>query len=134
MGLSAKGIFRPAPGLSTLIERVIAPAVRSAGDESAQLLQATSQGYAPVDTGALRDSITTTFVQDGAILTWRVGPSIFYSIFLEYGTGQKGDPDSPFGHVMSWPGQRPQPYQRPAYDELKDQIVVIFRETLAAAL
>ena len=42
-----------------------------------------------MDTGALRDSITITFLQEGA--SWRVGPSIFYSLYVEYGTGE-GDP------------------------------------------
>ncbi len=67
-------------------------------------------------------------------MTWRIGPSIFYSLYVEYGTGQKGDPDSPFGHVLSWPGMYPHPYQRPAYDELKDEIVVIFRTHISGAL
>jgi HK97 gp10 family phage protein len=51
---------------------------------------------APVDTGNLRSSISSTV----SGLTAEIGPTANYGAFVEYGTARSG----------------PQPYLRPAYD------------------
>lgn len=87
-----------------------------------------------MDTGALRDSIGVTIDQSGDVVTGSVGPTMDYAEYVEYGTGQKGDPDAPYGHVASWPGQHPQPYMRPSLDESRQPVLDLFRENIQIAL
>lgn len=47
-------------------------------------LEARAKGKAPVDTGALRNSIASTFENDG--FTGIIGPSVHYAIYQELGT------------------------------------------------
>lgn len=63
----------------------------------AQDTAATARELAPVDTGALRDSIEATHEGSGA---YDVGPSVSYAPFVEFGTSVMG----------------PQPFMGPAAD------------------
>lgn len=82
---------------------------RRVGYRASQLLRATAlriqadaQALAPVDTGFLRSSISTTITGNGnaGIMTAEVGPTAEYGIYQEYGTS-----------VMA-----PQPFMGPAFD------------------
>lgn len=117
--------------ISRFLDQTISPAVGKSVTAGLQLIQQTAQGYAPVDTGALRDSITID-VQQVALTSVQgiVGPHVFYAEYVEYGTGRKGDPSAPYAHVESWPGMKPQPYMRPAIDESRSSIEDIFRDNL----
>lgn len=59
-----------------------------------------AQAIAPVDTGALRNSVTTDTSRQGGTLRGEVGPTVNYGGFVENGTSR----------------QRAQPYLRPATD------------------
>lgn len=65
-------------------------------------IQADAQALAPVDTGTLRASISTTLTGDGrgGTMTAEIGPTVEYGIYQEYGTSTQ-------------PGQ---PYMAPAFD------------------
>lgn len=65
-------------------------------------IQADAQALAPVDTGALRNSISVDITGDGRSLsmTAEIGPTVEYGIFQEYGTSTQ-------------PGK---PYMGPAFD------------------
>lgn len=65
-------------------------------------IEADAKALAPVDTGALRSSISTTITGDGrgGSMTAEIGPTVEYGIYQEYGTSEQ-------------PGQ---PYMGPAYD------------------
>lgn len=62
---------------------------------AAYAIQADAQALAPVDTGALRSSITTTIEGDGRFGTMaaEIGPTVEYGIYQEFGTStQSGTP------------------------------------------
>ena len=73
---------------------------------TAYAIEADAKALAPVDTGALRESISTTLTGDGRHggMTAEIGPTVDYGIFQEYGTSTQ-------------PGQ---PYMGPAYDRNVD--------------
>lgn len=65
-------------------------------------IETDAKALAPVDTAALRSSISTSFTGDGrsTAMSAEVGPTVEYGIYQEYGTSTQ-------------PGQ---PYLGPAYD------------------
>jgi HK97 gp10 family phage protein len=132
MGLRATAIFRPRSGLGQFIQAVVTPAVRASVQAGLDTIQQAAQALCPVDTGALRDSITTNIEDLGTTIRGSVGPTMPYASYVEYGTGRLGSP-APYPHVMSWPGMKAQPYMRPAYDENKDAIIDLFRAQLGVA-
>ena len=63
-------------------------------------IQAGAQNRAPVDTGALRNSVTHEYRRGGGTLRGEVGPTVNYGGYVERGTSR----------------MRAQPYLRPATD------------------
>lgn len=58
-------------------------------------IQTDAQALAPVDTGTLRASISTTITGDGrnGTMSAEIGPTVEYAIYQEYGTStQSGTP------------------------------------------
>jgi HK97 gp10 family phage protein len=93
--------------------------------------------HCPVDTGQLRESIHTE-AKDAQTVT--VGTNCGHAVFVEYGTGPKGDPSVPHTTKESWRyqdaegnwhtshGQPPQPFMRTAFSENKDKVVDAVKE------
>ena len=91
----------------------------------------------PVDTGELRESIHTE-AKDAQTVT--VGTSCEHGVYVEYGTGPKGDPSVPHTTKGSWRykgkdgnwhtshGQPPQPFMRTAFSKNKDKVVDAVKE------
>lgn len=112
----------------------------------AQQIASTAQAYAPVRTGALRDSISVKHLSG---LTAVIGPNVPYGTYQEFGTGTRGEfggsvyiikPRSPGGVLVfnvngkrvvarevHHPGIRPHPYMRPAFE----RVVTPFGQSLA---
>ena len=69
---------------------------------AALAIEADAKALAPVDTGALRASISSSFTGDGrgGAMTAEVGPTVEYGVYLEYGTSVMGA----------------QPFMGPAFD------------------
>ena len=78
------------------------------------VVQGAAKGYSPVDTGALRDSITYEMVSDNE---GKVGPSIEYDIYVEMGTRKMAA----------------QPYLRPAADNNRAKIAKELGVTIGQA-
>ena len=131
MGLSARAQFTPRNGLGQFVEAVVTPAVVASVTAGCKLIQEAAQGYCPVDTGALRDSITVDVKETGTTVVGTVGPHTDYASYVEYGTGRKGTP-APYAHTDK-PGMVAQPYMRPALDENRDPILDLFKGQLAQA-
>lgn len=129
--ISARAIFQPRNDLGRFIEGSIAPAVQASVAAGLKLIEDAAKGYCPVDTGALRESITSEIDTSGSTVVGHVGPHMDYAEFVEFGTGQRGDPAVPHGDTL---GQFPQPYMRPALDENRDAIEEIFRGQIATAI
>lgn len=116
-----------------------------------EFLSTQAKNLAPVRTGTLRQTIQTAAdgdsTVDGDTVSNHIKSGANYSIFVEYGTGFRGDPAIPHTTKRVWfqpnpnyvPGkesggppfimrfpQRPQPFMRPALtdsvDEIKDII------------
>jgi HK97 gp10 family phage protein len=132
MSLQATARFT-ANNQSALLARV-ALATHDAVEASCSLIQGAAQAICPVDTGALRDSISVQVEDSGQGSRGVVSVGMFYADYVEYGTGRKGDPSAPYAHVEDWAGMVPQPFMRPALDENQAQIPDIFREQLGGAL
>lgn len=65
-------------------------------------IEADAKALAPVDTGALQGSISTSITGDGRTGTMEaeIGPTVEYAGYVEHGTSRMA----------------PQPYMRPAFD------------------
>lgn len=84
-------------------------------------VQGQAQVNAPVDTGALVNSITTS-IHD---LAFEVGPEVSYGGYVEEGTAGPYPIPNAFGWgiTVMHPGNSPQPYLAPAFDENLPRIV-----------
>jgi HK97 gp10 family phage protein len=133
MRLSGTATFTPRVSAGSFVQSVIAPAVENGLQQIGALFVEVAQGYCPVATGALRDSIAFAIVTGAGSAVVIIGAGMYYASYVEYGTGRRGGP-APYAHVMSWPGQHPQPYMRPALDETQGQYVGIIAGALNDAL
>lgn len=73
--------------------------------KTAHDIEADAKAIVPVDTGFLKNSISTDVHRDS--LSAEIGPTANYGRFVEEGTSRMG----------------PQPYMRPAYDRRKEGLV-----------
>ncbi len=137
MRLQATATFRPRSDLGRFVESRITPAVRASVAASCKLIQDAAQRIVPVDTGALRESITVEIDDSGKTVRGVVGPHTHYAAYVEFGTGIAGaaSPGAGSGpYNPKWPGMPAQPYMRPALDENKSVILDVFRSEIAAAI
>ena len=134
MPISARAQFTPRNGLGQFVQTVITPGVIASVQASVNLIQQAAQRYAPVDTGALRDSITTEVDSSGATVVGKVGPHVPYAEYVEFGTGRRGAGSADAGegpYDPNWAGMVPQPYMRPALDESKGSILELFKSNIS---
>lgn len=97
----------------------------------------TAKGYAPVLTGDLLDSIESEVTIGDKSATARVTVGVPYGPYVEYGTGRRGAASAqagPYPYNPNWPGQTPQPYMRPAMDEMRQLVVDIFRSNVSIGM
>jgi HK97 gp10 family phage protein len=94
---------------------------RAAITRGAFKVQGRAQVNAPVDTGALKNSITTSI--EG--LAFEVGPEVAYGGWVETGTSGPYPIPNAFGWgiTVMHPGNSPEPYLGPAYDATLPDIV-----------
>jgi HK97 gp10 family phage protein len=73
--------------------------VNQALGRGAAYIQAQVKLLTPVDTGNLRNKI---IAQQEKFMEWVVETNVEYAIFVEFGTGRKGDPAVPHTSKDSW--------------------------------
>jgi HK97 gp10 family phage protein len=105
----------------------------------AAVFEAGAKAYCPIDTGQLQESIHTQMMDESAA---SVGTNVKHSIFVEFGTGPKGDPSVPHTTKEFWRykdaegnwhtshGQPPQPFMRTAFSENKDKAVETVKDSI----
>lgn len=87
------------------------------------LVEGDAKRLCPVDTGRLRSSITTERRFDGDKPVASVGSNVEYGPYVEFGTGQSGEPS--VSHRVDWAGQPPKPFMRPAMHANRDNIAQV---------
>lgn len=135
--LNISATFRPRGDIGRFIAVKITPAVRKSVEEVAQMIQARAQELCPVDTGALRDSITVEVEDLNKTIRANVGPHMPYAEYLEFGTGIAGAASAgagPYPYDPNWPGMVAQPFMRPSYEETKPKVEGLFRNNIAEAI
>lgn len=81
-------------------------------------IQGTAQNLAPVDTGTLRNSITSDYTENAQTLRIEIGPTVNYGAFVERGTSRN----------------RAQPYLRPAVERHEPGLLAAFAQLSERAL
>ena len=108
------------------VKKQVPVAIRKA----AEIVQDAAIPLTPWDSGALATSITIEPIDDRSM---KVGPSIFYDIYVEYGTGEYAEGESR-AKKIPWVYKHPkygwittrgmvaQPYMRPAADNSREKV------------
>ena len=110
--------------------------------EAAQIVQDSAQALAPVDDGALRTSIVVEQINEHSA---KVGPSIFYDVYVEYGTGihakgKSGAKKIPWAYKhpkygwITTKGNVAQPYMRPAADKNRQKVADVLKVAIGQAV
>ncbi len=109
-----------------------------------EVVRAEAVANCPVDTGALRQSIVVE-AADGTSVT--VGTNLEYGIYVEFGTGSKGDPSVSHTTKSGWvyfnestgkfvytTGQVAQPFLVPALYSQMDEVVKAVKQGILSVL
>lgn len=109
--------------------------LKNALSKAGEIVRADAASNCPVDSGRLSQSITSQVEGDSAV----IGTNVEYGIFVEFGTGSKGNPSVSHTTKKSWTyysggrfyttsGQSPQPFLVPALKNNVSQIIQAFKE------
>ena len=137
MGISARAQFTPRSALGQFVQTVVTPGVIASVTAASQQMAQLAQGYAPVDTGALRDSIQSEVNDTGKTVVGTVTAGVRYAAYVEFGTGRRGSESpgaGPGPYKLSWPGMSAQPYLRPAMDEMRGLVLDLFRANISIGM
>lgn len=137
MSIELKGLDK----IYDTLDRLADPAtMHAAMGKACARVERSAKQNAPKGNGALRNSITSTIVEDGTDIQGIVYTPLEYAPYIEYGTGlfaeEKGRTDVPWcyqdekGDWHTTSGMKPQPYMRPALDENREEIKRIIKEGL----
>ena len=101
--------------------------------------QAMAKRNAPVDEGTLRENIHAKVKEKGDTVEGIVEPTMEYSVYPEFGTGQRGMSSSierPEGihYSADWKGQDANPYMYPAYVYQREKLLPNIKKQLDKAL
>ena len=107
-GVTLRVVSNRIPTVKASLKPLLAAEVQKA----AFRIEAASKAKVPVKTATLQRSIHTVMSNDG--MTATVGPSVFYAIFVEFGTRRMGA----------------RPYMRPAADAVLPGFVGVVRALL----
>lgn len=135
--ISAVARWTPRGDLGRFCEANVSPAAQDATDQAAQMLQLEARALCPVRTGALRDSISILRGQSEKSCWAKVGPTLDYAPYVEFGTGIRGEASPGAGrgpYSRLWPGMVAQPYLRPALEITKGPIRDVFQAQVSTGI
>ena len=108
MGISIEGDKELKRLLTDIAEKIVPNALPEIALRSVSLIETSAKERAPVQTGALRDSIITEVIESSRYsVTLEVGPTVDYADDVEFGGIRRAA----------------QPYLRPAADENEEAVV-----------
>ena len=116
--------------------------MRSTMVAATTMLEGVMRGHAPRDTGRLQGSISSTITGGGADITGKVGPSVRYGYWVEYGRAAGRQP--PIGAITGWAkrhgahpfllaraigrrGTRAQPFVMPTFTANRGKVADMFK-------
>lgn len=137
MNLTSFSKFQPRAGSGQFIQAKVDAAVQEAVTAWATKVYETSQEFVAVDTGDLKASGHVEVTSTGKTIAAAVVYDSDHSVFVEFGTGQRGAASPGAGegpYDPNWHGMAAQPYLRPAFDENRESAEGMTRETIAVAL
>lgn len=118
-----------------------ADALELALKAGAMIVQNEAKARAPKRTSALRRSIIVEVRRNGTTIEARIGPTVEYGKYIEYGTGIYAEGGNgrktPWvvslggGKFFTTRGQRPRPYLRPAFDEKREAALATMGKAFA---
>lgn len=136
--LTATATYRPRGDTGQFIAAVVSPAVRASVEAAAQLIVQEAQAICPVDTGALRDSISAEDpVDTDTTSVAKITAGAPYAGYVEYGTGIRGSESpgaGPYPYSPTWKGMAAHPFMRPALDTTRDAVRELFASQIALNL
>lgn len=108
--------------------------------KAAMLVQGSAKNKAPVDSGALRQSIRADKAKiQGENVTATVSTNLEYAPYVEFGTGSRGQSTNTNTEVevnyrSDWRGNKAQPFLWPALRENRNNSIKIIREEVRKAV
>jgi len=115
-------------------------ALISGVSKAAMLVQGSAKNKAPVDSGALRQSIRADKAKvQGENVTATVSTNLEYAPYVEFGTGSRGQSTNTNTEVevsyrSDWRGNKAQPFLWPALRESRNNSIKIIREEVRKAV
>ena len=115
-------------------------ALISGVSKAALLVQGSAKNKAPVDSGALRQSIRADKAKNqGENVTATVSTNLEYAPYVEFGTGSRGQSTNTNTEVevsyrSDWRGNKAQPFLWPALRENRNNSIKIIREEVRKAV
>lgn len=115
-------------------------ALISGVSKAALLVQGSAKNKAPVDSGALRQSIRADKAKiQGENVTATVSTNLEYAPYVEFGTGSRGQSTNTNTEVevsyrSDWRGNKAQPFLWPALRENRNNSIKIIREEIRKAV
>lgn len=141
--VNLSGIDNLLEGLEKLSSGEVKRAVDEGTQKAAREMQSDAKLNVPVDSNELRESIIVTKISNG----YDVGTNKEYSEYVEFGTGQRGDPTVEHvtekehkkggkgtGEFYEFMGMKPQPYMYPAFDKVSKKVDGYIAESLDSAI
>lgn len=104
--------MRKLAGDIALIPAAVRQQARAAMSKAGADIQAVAQNLAPVDTGALKNSISRDESIVSDVMRVEIGPTVKYAPFVENGTSRA----------------RAQPFLRPAVERVEPQLLEAFKQ------
>ncbi len=137
MNLTSFSTYKPRGDAGRFVVAKVTEALKQGITAWAERVLGTAQSLVPVDTGELKASGHVVVNETGSTVAAAVVFDAGHSVFVEYGTGQRGAASpgaGPGPYNPSWPGMAAQPYLRPAYDEHRGEALGMTKEAIAVAI
>ena len=150
MKIEVQGLDRLIKGLETVgSAQKVNAIVNKTLEQAALKIQAEAKINCPKDTSYLEQRITKEKIPNG----YAVGTNVKYGVYVEFGTGLRGDPSVPHTKRAVWKyrhprytklagkdvirtvhGMAPRPFLLPAFNRYKDKIPAAIKINLSKAL